>query len=281
MAWNIVGFIFIQAATGQGKRGARLSGGNSAIARSGHTNRGRVKQKSHKAAHILEVGSVRCIFHSIGLQLLPQSSQNGVLRLMWSVATAVVFCGWLGLLQLLWSFGGCCDLLWLLSSVAAAVIYHSLLWLLWSVVACCGCCDLLYWSVAAAMVHCSCCSPSQLLWAFATAMVRHNCCSPFSGCCGLLQLLWSVAAAAAVRIDKGAVLCVQGRERLVQQWLHLPRGLQVPTAFQVSSIRLCILFPLGFAGSDPKCSCGQIRRTSICFACSKCCISLKLQLSSC
>ena len=40
-------------------KGAAKPQGHSAIARSGHTNRGRVKQKSHKAAHILEVGSVR------------------------------------------------------------------------------------------------------------------------------------------------------------------------------------------------------------------------------
>ncbi|KAL0035689.1 hypothetical protein WJX79_008812, partial [Trebouxia sp. C0005] len=40
------------------KAGSKAQG-FSAIARSGHTNRGRVKQKSHKAANILEVGSVR------------------------------------------------------------------------------------------------------------------------------------------------------------------------------------------------------------------------------
>lgn len=47
--------------SGEGRRakaGSKAQG-FSAIARSGHTNRGRVKQKSHKAAKILEVGSVR------------------------------------------------------------------------------------------------------------------------------------------------------------------------------------------------------------------------------
>lgn len=47
--------------SGEGRRakaGSKAQG-FSAIARSGHTNRGRVKQKSHKAANILEVGSVR------------------------------------------------------------------------------------------------------------------------------------------------------------------------------------------------------------------------------
>jgi len=69
-------------ASGEGRRakaGAK-SQGHMAIARSGHTNRGRVKQKSHKAAHILEVGSVRLVllffsapsFHRITVSDLTQ-----------------------------------------------------------------------------------------------------------------------------------------------------------------------------------------------------------------
>lgn len=51
--------IWLQASSGAARRGSRPSAGNSAIARSGHTNRGRVKQKSHKSAEILQLGSVR------------------------------------------------------------------------------------------------------------------------------------------------------------------------------------------------------------------------------
>lgn len=41
-------------------RGRRGGAGRTAISRTGHTNRGRVRQKSHKSAELLEVGELRC-----------------------------------------------------------------------------------------------------------------------------------------------------------------------------------------------------------------------------
>ena len=41
------------------KRGSG-GGRRAAISRTGHTNRGRVRQKSHKAAELLETGELRC-----------------------------------------------------------------------------------------------------------------------------------------------------------------------------------------------------------------------------
>lgn len=51
-------------------RQRRGGAGRTAISRTGHTNRGRVRQKSHKSAELLETGELRCAPRALGSQTL-------------------------------------------------------------------------------------------------------------------------------------------------------------------------------------------------------------------
>lgn len=61
--------MFVKPAVQVQKRGRGGGGRRAAISRTGHTNRGRVRQKSHKSAELLEIGELRCDKPCNGFQL--------------------------------------------------------------------------------------------------------------------------------------------------------------------------------------------------------------------